>query len=188
VLRVGPDGEAPPDNPFPGSLVYVSGVRNVQAFDWRADGALAIADHGPSGELGRSGHDEATLAVAGANLGWPTIYGCQEAPGLVAPGMSFTEAMPPGGGSFYTGSPVPEWSGSFLVASLRAGHVHRFVFDAAGDVVDHETYLDAPPPAGFGRLRDLVVAPDGSVYVTTSNCDTRGTCPPERDKVIRIAR
>jgi YD repeat-containing protein len=176
----------PPDNPFPGSLVYVWGVRNVQAFDWRADGALAVADHGPSGELGRSGHDEVTLVVPGANLGWPTIYGCQEAPGLVAPGMSFAQAMPPGGASFYSGSLFPEWSGSLLVASLRAGQVHRFVLDAAGNVVEHETYLDGR--AGFGRLRDLVVAPDGSVYVTTSNCDARGTCPPQRDQVIRIAR
>jgi glucose/arabinose dehydrogenase len=42
----------PADNPAAGEAFYVSGVRNVQAFDWRDDGALVIADHGPSGSSG----------------------------------------------------------------------------------------------------------------------------------------
>src|SRR6266436_3879989 len=39
-----------------------------------------VTDHGPSGELGRSAHDEVNVAHKGDNLGWPDIYGCQTRP------------------------------------------------------------------------------------------------------------
>jgi glucose/arabinose dehydrogenase len=188
ILRVTADGDVPADNPFPGSPVYVLGVRNVQAIDWRPDRALVIAEHGPSGELGRQGHDRLAVVGPGANVGWPTVYGCQTGSGLARPSMSFVEALPPGGAAFYTANAIPEWTGSFLVGTLRSRHLHRFVLDASGDVVDHEMYFVGDPPAGFGRLRDVVVAPDGSVYVTTSNCDARGTCPLGKDRVLRITR
>jgi hypothetical protein len=31
-----------------------------------------------------------------------------------------------------------------------------------------------------------VQGPDGFLYVTTSNCDGEGDCPPDGDKIIRI--
>jgi len=37
-----------------------------------------------------------------------------------------------------------------------------------------------------GRLRDVVMGPDGAPYVTTSNCDGRGDCPRDRDKILRL--
>ncbi len=56
--------------------MFLRGVRNVEAFDWLDPRALAVADHGPSGEFGRTGGDEITVARAGANPGWPDAWRC----------------------------------------------------------------------------------------------------------------
>ena len=61
------------------------GVRNIQGFDWHNDTILWLTDHGPTGEMGRTGHDEVNVTSAGANLGWPPIYGCQNAENVLAP-------------------------------------------------------------------------------------------------------
>ncbi|HEX9306877.1 MAG TPA: PQQ-dependent sugar dehydrogenase [Anaeromyxobacter sp.] len=94
--------------------------------------------------------------------------------------------MPPGGGSVYRGDAVPAWKGSFLVGTLRSRHLHRVVLGADGRVTAHEVYLEGDPPGGLGRIREVVEGPDGALWVTTSNCDGRGTCPPEKDVVARI--
>lgn len=191
VLRLTPDGAVPNDNPWTGSYAFVKGVRNVQAFDWldAKAGVLAIADHGPSGELGRKGFDEITVATRGADLGWPDTYGCDEEENVVSPSLTWDRAVPPGGAAFYTGTRIPEWRGSFLVASLGARHLHRVVFDRdAKTIVRHEVYFAGDKPLGLGRLRELVMGPDGELYATTSNCDGRGVCPPEGDEIVRITR
>lgn len=188
VLRVLPDGQIPPDNPFRGSPVFLSGVRNVQAFDWLDDKTLVVADHGPSGDLGRYGHDEITIATAGQNLGWPLVYGCESRPDTVTPVLTWKEAVPPGGAAIYRGGKIPEWNGSLLVATLGSRHLHRVVVDKSRKLTLHEVYLAGEPPAGYGRLRDVVQGPDGELYVTTSNCDGRGACPADKDRILRITR
>lgn len=55
ILRVTPDRQVSADNPFPGNPVYITGIRNTQGFDWVNPSTLWVSDHGPSGELGRSG-------------------------------------------------------------------------------------------------------------------------------------
>jgi glucose/arabinose dehydrogenase len=186
ILRITPDGAAPADNPTPGSPVLVSGVRNVEAFDWLDQKTLVVVDHGPSGELGRSGHDELTIARAGANLGWPDIYGCEAKAGLVSPAISWVQAAPPGGASVYRGDAIPAWKGSVLVGTLGSRHLHRVVLGDDGRVASHEVYLMGEPPAGLGRIREAVQGPDGALWITTSNCDGRGTCPPEKDAILRV--
>ncbi len=186
ILRMTTDGAPAPGNPFPASAVYVLGVRNIEAFDWLDDGSLAIADHGPSGEMGRTGHDRVAVARAGANLGWPDVYGCEAKPGAAGPILSWVEAVPPGGGSIYRGDAIPQWKGSFLVGTLRSRHLHRVALGAGGRLEAHEVYLAGDPPGGLGRVREVVEGPDGALWVTTSNCDGRGTCPREKDVVARI--
>jgi aldose sugar dehydrogenase len=183
LLRVTPDGEVPKDNPLAGNPLFVLGIRNTQGFDW-SDGRLYLTDHGPSGEMGRQGHDEVDLAVPGANLGWPAIWGCETRKGMVTPSLTWEEAVPPGGASFYTGTAIPEWRGSLLVATLRSGHLHRVKFSSTdpGQVELHESYFEGVA----GRLRDVVMGPDGAPYVTTSNCDGRGTCGEQRDRILRV--
>jgi glucose/arabinose dehydrogenase len=187
LLRLTPDGAVPADNPFKGSPVFLWGIRNTQGFDWLDPGKLVLVDHGPSGDLGRSGHDEVNVAVKGANLGWPDIYGCETREGMVTPVLSWRTAVPPGGAALYTGQAIPEWRGSLLVGTLGSRHLHRVVLK--GDRLEqHEVYLRGDPPDGYGRLREVIMGPDGQLYVTTSNCDGRGRCPRDGDKVLRITR
>ena len=190
ILRVAPDGAIPPDNPFFPSPIFILGVRNTQGFDWIDRSTLVVTDHGPSGELGRTGHDEVSLAHAGDNLGWPRIYGCETAPGKVTPALSWEEAVPPGGAAVYTGTAIPEWRGSVLIGTLRSKHLHRVELDPDNPrrVRRHEVYFQGDPPTGFGRLREVIMGPDGELYVTTSNCDGRGTCPPSQDRILRLTR
>jgi len=184
ILRIGPDGEVPGDNPAPGSPVFVLGLRNVEAFDWLDPQTLIIAEHGPSGELGRQGGDRVLVARAGDDLGWPEAWSCDALEGMRPPALAWIEAVPPGGGSVYRGDVIPEWKGSFLFGTLRSRHLHRALVDGNGRLVAHETYFQA----GLGRTREVVQAPDGALWVTTSNCDGRGTCPPEKDVIVRIVR
>jgi glucose/arabinose dehydrogenase len=186
ILRVTPDGDVPADNPVASSPVYISGIRNTQGFDWFNESTLWVTDHGPSGELGRSGHDKVSIARAGDNLGWPTIYRCESGQGFVTPSLVWRQATPPGGAAVYTGDAIPEWKGSLMVATLRSEHLHRIVFDPRSpqQVQSHEVYLQGTQ----GRLREAIMGPDGELYITTSNCDGRGSCPPARDKILRVTR
>jgi glucose/arabinose dehydrogenase len=100
------------------------------------------------------------------------------------------DAVPPGGGAFYTGSGIPEWKGSFLVGTLGSRHLHRVVVDTRQPerLARHEVYFQGDPPRGLGRIRDVVMGPDGAPWLTTSNCDGRGSCPPEKDRIVRVVR
>ena len=160
---------------------FLLGIRNLEAFDWLDDGTLAIADHGPSGELMRTGHDEVSLAHKGDNLGWPTIYGCETKSGMLSPIISWVNAVPPGGAVVYRGSAIPQWKGSILVAALGATHLHRISLKD-GRVDTHEVYFRG----AYGRLREIAMTPSGELWVSTSNCDGRGSCGAEKDLILRI--
>jgi aldose sugar dehydrogenase len=182
ILRLTPEGEVPQDNPISGNPAFVLGLRNVQGFDWLDAATLVIADHGPSGELGRSGHDEIDVAKAGENLGWPTIFGCGASGSLVRPKLTFKDAVPPGGAAIYRGSAIPAWKDSVLVGVLGSTHLHRVVFDAERRVSSHEVYFKNE----LGRIREVISGPDGELYLTTSNCDGRGDCPSDKDRILKI--
>ncbi|MFB3906332.1 MAG: sorbosone dehydrogenase family protein [Acidobacteriota bacterium] len=176
----------PAFQPVSGSPVFLTGIRNTQGFDWIDDFLLIVTDHGPSGEMGQSGHDELSLARAGDNLGWPTIYGCQGRQGMISPLLSWEQAAPPGGAALYKGSEIPEWRGSLLIATLGSRHLHRLALsqDDPPRPQHHEVYFQDQ----FGRLREVISGPDQELYLTTSNCDGRGECGPEKDRLLRIRR
>ena len=190
ILRVTDEGLVPPGNPYPGEATWLYGIRNNQGFDWLEDGRMVVTDHGPSGipnEGGRRGHDELTVASPGDNLGWPTIYACEEREGMLTPSMTWANAMPPGGTAVYTGEEIPEWRGDVFIGVLgfgdEIGHLHRIRLAANGDVELSETYLRGD----YGRMREVMMGPDGGLYVTTSGCDGRGSCG-QGDVILRIGR
>jgi len=189
LLRVADDGSIPAGNPFEGSATWVYGVRNTQGFDWWPDGSIALTDHGPSGlaqENLRENHDEVYIVAPGDNLGWPTIFKCQTTDGMRAPAITWAEALPPGGTAIYQGGEIPEFEGDVFIGVLGfgddIGHLHRIRFDADGRVEISERYLAGT----HGRLREVIMGPDGGLYVTTSACDGRGTCPEGGDKILRL--
>ncbi|MBD0336870.1 MAG: PQQ-dependent sugar dehydrogenase, partial [Cyanobacteria bacterium Co-bin13] len=107
-------------------------------------------------------------------------------PALVTSSIVWQQALPPGGSVIYTGTAIPEWQDSLIIATLRSEHLQRVAFDPQnpGQVQSHEVYLQGE----YGRLRDAVMGPDGELYITTSNCDGRGSCPGEQDKILRVRR
>ena len=184
ILRVNSDGTIPGDNPFEGSAVYSLGHRNPQGLDWDKTGNLVVTEHGPSGWMG-SAHDEINLIIPGANYGWPKVVGDDTQDGLTSPILhTGNETWAPSGAAFYNSETIPEWTGKYFVATLRGNHLHMIDFDLEdGTVHAHQKLFDGE----FGRLRDVAVGPDGSLYVLTSNRDGRGTPQANDDRILRIS-
>ena len=178
ILRLNPDGSIPPDNPFPGSPVWSLGHRNPQGLAWHhATGQLFATEHGTSV------HDEVNIIHPGKNYGWPTVIGPARDPRFVDPILTFTPNIAPSGAVF-AGPRYPDWQGNLFFATLRGRHLHRVIL-ASPDfirVLSHERLFDGV----FGRLRDIVEAPDGSLYLLTNNRDGRGNPTPDDDRVLRI--
>lgn len=187
ILRYLPDGSIPMVNPIPGSPVFATGVRHVQGLDWLPTGELVAIDHGPTGlavEQGRTGDDELNvLASAGVNLGWPIVTGTTHGGGFVSPVVAWTPAIAPAGVAVYRGFSAA-WSGSVFVTGLK-GSVRRIVLHPGptGASARCEEVLLANTN---GRLRLVRTAPDGTLWVGTSNRDGRGQPRPSDDLVFRI--
>ena len=191
ILRIRPDGGIPADNPARGSPVYARGVRNPQGLAWHPEtGDLFAPDHGPTylpREFFRSGRDELNVILAGANYGWPGAAGDQGGPGFVRPLVEWTPAIGPGAMAIYGGTAHP-WRGDALVAALRGRSLLRIVLRRApGTRTGWRAGAQEALFAGqLGRIRAVVMAPDGSVYLTTSNRDGRGERRPGDDLLLRI--
>ena len=61
----------------------------------------------------------------------------------------------------------PEWDGDLLVGSLKFSLLSRLDRDAAGKVLGEERMLEGE----YGRIRDVNLAPDGSVWLLTDEAD-----------------
>ena len=88
----------------------------------------------------------------------------------------------------------PEWQGNLFLASLKAGKLYRIIMNDQGQAVNEELLIgfttDNKIPF-YGRLRDVEVAPDGSIYIAVSNRDGRGVDPFPKagdDRIIRWYR
>lgn len=184
VLRIDVDGGVPGDNTWEVE-VFSMGHRNPQGMDWDpVTGVLVVSEHGPSGERG-FGHDEINVVVEGGNYGWPRTVGDEEADGMVGPVLhSGTATWAPGGAAFYDSDAIPEFEGRLLVATLAGRDLMAIGIDVGNMTVtgEVERYLSGE----YGRLRDVEVGGDGSVFVMTSNRDGRGSPAEDDDRIIRI--
>ena len=178
ILRIRPDGTTPEGNPFL-SPVYSVGHRNSQGLAWHPlTGTLWATEHGDLD------HDEVNRIEAGANYGWPLIEGAQTMPRMQVPALRFSPSIAPSGASFYDGLAIAGFQHDLFVATLGGTHLHRVRFDPAdpNQIIGTERLLEGY----FGRLRDVVTGPDGSLWVSTSNRDGRGTPTPDDDRIIRL--
>lgn len=178
VLRINPDGTIPADNPSPdGSAhlpeIWSKGHRNIQGavFD-PVTGALWATEHGARGG------DELNRPEAGRNYGWPVIaYGRHysggrigigtRAEGYEQPVMVWDPSIAPSGLAVYEGDMFPAWRGDFLSGALAYQLVARIRRDDSGAVVGEERMFER----AFGRIRDIRVAADGSVWLVTDQAD-----------------
>ena len=183
ILRIDLDGTFPLDNPFANSPVYSYGHRNPQGLAWDGRGHLVASEHGPSGIP--CCNDEVNLIQPGRNYGWPNVYGITGNPSFVDPILSTgLDTWAPSGMTFYSASNILEWTGKFLVATLRGRQLRvlEISFTPSAQVVSSVAFLSD----SFGRLRDVVQGPDGFIYIATSNRDGRGSPNSGDDKILRI--
>lgn len=190
VLRLTLDGRPAPGNPF-SSLIFSYGHRNPQGIVFHpTTGQLYSAEHGPQD------NDEVNELHRGGNYGWPTVHGfcdgdssgeaafCREND-VVEPLAAWTPTVGVSGMDFYDSDVIPGWKGSLLVTSLRGASLIRLKLSADGSaVVEQETLFRGE----FGRLRDVLVGPDGEVYLATSNRDGRGRARSDDDRILRVTR
>ena len=67
----------------------------------------------------------------------------------------------------YRGAMFPEWDGNLIVAALKYQLVARLERDEGGAIVSEERLFDGE----FGRIRDVVVAPDGALLLLTDEAN-----------------
>ena len=184
VLRINADGSIPADNPIPGSPVFALGLRNSQGFDWHPlNGNMYLVEHGPSGFDGAPGGDEINLVQPAGNYGWPLVSHTKMLAGTLPPLAEFTPAIAPASGLFYQGSLFPQFTNSFFFSGLRGEGLFRIQFDQEHA---HQIAVIDKMAVAVGRIREVVEAPDGSIFFTTSNRDGRGQVRTGDDKVYRM--
>lgn len=168
ILRIRPDGSIPPDNPFAGSAVYSLGHRNVQGIAWDDAGRLWAT------EFGSELLDEVNLIEPGRNYGWPIAEGPApaDAQGLTDPVLTWpTDEASPSGAAIR--------GDTLYVAALRGRRLWEIPL-SEGSVGPAEAGLQD----SYGRIRTVALAPDGSLWLMTSNRDGRGQPEPSDDRVV----
>ncbi len=167
ILRINPDGSIPGSNPF-GTAVFSYGHRNVEGLAFDRRGRLWAS------ELGENTRDEMNRIRSGGNYGWPEVEGGDGAGPFRDPFVTWATSRCSPSGIAATG-------GYAYVGALRGEALWRVKLN--------------PPRARrkvrffhtrFGRVRTVEKAPDGSLWVTTSNRDGVHDHVPADDRVIRI--
>ncbi|MFA3915634.1 PQQ-dependent sugar dehydrogenase [Ruegeria hyattellae] len=167
IVRINRDGSVPADNPFVGQEgvrpeIWSYGHRNPQGAALDLQGRLWTSEHGAKGG------DEVNLIRKGANYGWPVIsYGRHysgkkigegtKKPGLEQPKHYWDPSIAPSGLMVYSGKLWPEWRGDIFIGSLKFDHIARL---AGKDLREVEQIEGSET----GRVRDIVEAPDGSIW------------------------
>lgn len=166
ILRLAADGGVPVDNPFPGSPVYSYGHRNPQGIAWDADGTMYAS------EFGQDTWDELNVIAAGGNYGWPEAEGVTGDEEFVDPVQQWAPGDASPSGIAITDSEI-------LIANLRGERLRVVPLDDLAASTERWT-------GELGRLRDVTVATDGSVWVVTNNTDGRGSPRDGDDRIVAL--
>ncbi len=169
VIRINRNGTVPADNPFAATAgaqpeIWSYGHRNPQGAALDLDGNLWVNEHGARGG------DEVNLVRRGANYGWPVIaYGRHysglkigegtEREGMEQPVHYWDPSIAPSGMVVYSGTLWPEWRGDVFVGSLKFDMISRLEADGGG--LREAERIEGPETE---RVRDIVEAPDGSIW------------------------
>ncbi len=196
ILRLNLDGSVPDDNPFPNSLIWSYGHRNPQGLALLPNGVLWSSEHGANND------DELNIIQKGRNYGWPKVQGlcdlrserrfCAENQ-VVEPIIVWTPTVAPCALEYYDHPAIPEWRNSLMQVFLKKGkgkigqRMTVFKLNEAGTgIVDQQDFFNNT----FGRLRDVLIAPDGRIFLCTSNMEISGNgkkaIRPGDDKIIEV--
>jgi len=169
ILRIRPDGRAAPGNPY-GNRVWSYGHRNIEGLAFDTAGRLWAT------EFGEQRTDELNLIIKGRNYGWPTVEGHSDRPGLAAPKVTWspTSTCSPAGlaivnSTAYIGALRGECLFTVPLNGTTAGKPRRYF------------------TKDYGRIRSIAAAPDGTLWMTTSNTDGRGDPGPDDDLILRVS-
>ncbi len=171
IHRFKDDGSIPANNPvLPGNSGPVSiwsyGHRNPQGLALHPEtGDVWSAEHGPKGG------DELNIIIKGLNYGWPlyslginydgtTISPGHTAKGIEPPLYTWTPSIGVCAITFITSDKFGSWKGNLLVSGLASQKLYRCVIK--DNKVTNETEL----LTGYGRVRNVIQGPDGSIYVS----------------------
>ncbi|MER7223602.1 PQQ-dependent sugar dehydrogenase [Streptomyces rubradiris] len=169
ILRMTPDGEPAPGNPFPGSVVYSYGHRNVQGLAWDGHQRLFAS------EFGQDTWDELNAVKPGGDYGWPEAEGRSSDAGFQDPVAQWhtDEASPSG---------IAQVNGAIWMAGLRGERLWRVPLDGTSASAAPQAFLTGT----YGRLRTVAPAGDGRLWLVTSNTDGRGTPEKGDDRVLEL--
>lgn len=168
VLRLNLDGSIPADNPIPGNPAWSWGHRNAQGLVY-ANGKIYSTEHGPTTD------DEVNIIEKGRNYGWPDVRGmcnttaeisfCNDS-NVVEPLMVWTPTIAPSGFDYYSHPLSPTWQNSLIMASLKQQNLYLLKLNNTYDSIVGVSIIIKDT---LGRLRDVCVAPNGKVYISTSS-------------------
>jgi glucose/arabinose dehydrogenase len=169
ILRMNPNGSVPAGNPF-GSLVWTWGHRNVQGLAWDRRGRLWAS------EFGQNTRDEVNLIRRGRNYGWPQVEGTGSTAGgrFTNPKVTWSTSEASPSGAAIIGS-------NLYVAALQGECVWKIPLRGAS--LGKPTRMLA---GRYGRIRTVAAAPDGTLWVATSNRDGRGSPRAGDDRIVAI--
>ena len=152
ILRLTPDGDPAPGNPFGDNPVYSLGHRNVQGLAWDSAGRLWASEFGPEVD------DELNLIVPGGNYGWPEVTGAPHRPGF----LDAKVVWPSTANSSPSGLEIVR--DTAYLGALRGQRLWVLPLNGefAGNPVAYFT-------GRYGRIRDVSLAPDGRLWVLSNN-------------------
>lgn len=168
ILRIDAQGRPVEGNPF-GNEVWSYGHRNVEGLAWDASGRLWAT------EFGDRSQDELNRIVKGGNYGWPMVEGDSDDDRYVRPKVTWPTSEASPAGLAISGDRA-------FVAALRGERLWQVPIDGSS----------AGEPRAFftrelGRLRAVAAAPDGTLWLGTSNTDGRGQPGRSDDRIVRVA-
>ena len=163
ILRMNLDGSVPADNPFPNSLVWSYGHRNPQGLAWDENGQLWAA------EFGQDTWDEFNIIKAGSNYGWPVVEGIGGDPNYVDPIIQWaTDDASPSG--------LARVGSTFFLAGLGGERLWVIQGNTAT-----QYYVST-----YGRIRDVIAGPNGTLWMLTNNTDGRGDPQDGDDRILQV--
>lgn len=168
ILRITTSGKAVDGNPFD-NRVFSYGHRNPQGLAFDADGRLWAS------EFGDKAVDELNLIEAGNNYGWPSAEGDSRSKAFTNPAVSWSPTS--------TSSPsgLAIVRGTAFIAALQGQCLFSSALDGTKAAKPKTWFAE-----DYGRLRTVVAAPDGSLWLTTSNTDGRQSPGRDDDRILRV--